>query len=100
MIWKQKVYPLLVELHEEPANTFILFSVFYHEELAVSILENVLYHSDSVETMDDSIIDLIDYACNYITLLLYSKNEKPREKEKYAPKFPFQRFFFKVICIK
>ncbi|XP_058804033.1 zinc finger MYND domain-containing protein 10 [Phymastichus coffea] len=77
MIWKQKVYPILMELDEKPANTFILFSVFYHEELAISILENILYHSDSVETMDDSIVDLIDYAAHYITLLLYSKNEKP-----------------------
>ena len=74
MIWKQKVFPLLVELYGEPENTFLLYSVFYHEEIAVSLLENVLYHSDSVESMDDSIIDLVDYVVNYITMLLYCKN--------------------------
>lgn len=79
MIWKHKVYPLLVELHGEPTNTFILFSVFYHEEMAVSLLENVLYHSDSAESMDDSIIDLIDYAVHYLTKLLYSKNTEGNE---------------------
>lgn len=80
MIWKQTVYPLLIKLYGEPSNTFLLFSVFYHEEMAVSLIENVLYHSDSVETMDDSIIDLIDYAVSYITMLLYSENAEPNDK--------------------
>ena len=62
-------------MNEEPTNTFILFSVFYHEELAVSLLENVLFHSESIEIMDDCVLDLIDYAVNNITVLLYGENE-------------------------
>lgn len=72
-IWKNKVFPLLIEINEEPLNTFILFSVFYHEELAVSLLENVLYHGETIETLDDCIIDLIDYAMNNISNLLFVK---------------------------
>lgn len=78
MIWKQKVFPLMMKFQEEPTNTFILYSVFYHEEMAISLLENILYHADSAETIDDSVVDLIDYAVNYVTMLLYSKNpDKP-----------------------
>ncbi|XP_023319023.1 zinc finger MYND domain-containing protein 10 [Trichogramma pretiosum] len=79
MIWKQKVFPIMIDLHKEPANTFILFSVFYHEDTVVSLLENVMYHSDSVETMDESVIDLIDYAVNYLTKLLYSNKKEIKE---------------------
>ncbi|XP_051174449.1 zinc finger MYND domain-containing protein 10 [Leptopilina boulardi] len=75
-IWKHKVFPMLIEINEEPSNTFILFSVFYHEELAVSLLENVLYHSETIETIDDCILDLIDYAINNITHLLFGKKQE------------------------
>ena len=81
MIWKKNVFPLLIESHGEPTNTFILFSVLYHEEIAIALLESVMYHSDSVETMDDSIIDLIDYAVHYITMLLYETKEKPKKED-------------------
>ncbi|XP_011495064.1 PREDICTED: zinc finger MYND domain-containing protein 10 [Ceratosolen solmsi marchali] len=76
MIWKTKVFPLMIELYGEPTNTFFVFSVFYHEGISVSLLENVLYYSDSAETISDYIIDLIDYAVNYLTMLLYSDKSK------------------------
>jgi hypothetical protein len=82
MIWKKKVFPLLIELCGEPTNTFILFSVFYHEGISVSLLENVLYYADSTETMNDSIIDLIDYSVNYLTMLLYSNSTETSVESK------------------
>ena len=72
-IWKHKVLPLLIEMNEEPTNTFILFSIFYHEELAVSLLENVLFHFESIGTIDNCVLDLIDYAVNNITALLFGE---------------------------
>ncbi|XP_020278605.1 zinc finger MYND domain-containing protein 10 isoform X2 [Pseudomyrmex gracilis] len=72
-IWKHKVFPLLIDLDNEPSNTFMLFSVFYHEVIAVSLLENVLFHCKSSDTMDDTIIDLIDYAVQCATVLLDEK---------------------------
>lgn len=82
MIWKQKVYPLLMEMNKEPENTFILFSVFYHEDMAIALLENILYHADGAESIDDTIIDLIDYAVNYITMLIFSSNQEKNEKPR------------------
>ncbi|KAK0093910.1 hypothetical protein PV326_012362 [Microctonus aethiopoides] len=66
-IWKQKVFPLIIELNGEPANTFMIYSIFYHENIAVSLMENILFHRDSLESLDDSALDLIDYAVNNIT---------------------------------
>lgn len=61
-------------MYGEPSNTFIMFSVLYHEELAVSLLESTLFHSDSIEAMEDKIIDLIDYAVSYLTMIIYSND--------------------------
>lgn len=52
----------------------MLFSVFYHEDVAASLLENVLFHCESAITMDDSVLDLIDYAVKSVTVLLNKNN--------------------------
>ncbi|XP_053995372.1 zinc finger MYND domain-containing protein 10 [Hylaeus anthracinus] len=69
-IWKHKVFPLLVEINAEPKNTFMLFTIFYHENIAVSLLENVLFHCESAETIDDLVIDLVDYSVRCVSKLL------------------------------
>ncbi|KOC69534.1 Zinc finger MYND domain-containing protein 10, partial [Habropoda laboriosa] len=68
-VWKHKVFPLLIEMNAEPKNTFMLFIIFYHEDIAISLLENVLFHSESAETMNDSVLDLVDYAVKYASFL-------------------------------
>lgn len=60
----------MIEINEEPKNTFMLYSVFYHEDIAVSLLENVLFHCESAETINDSALDLVDYAVKSVSLLL------------------------------
>lgn len=69
-IWKQKVFPLIIELNGEPANTFMIYSIFYHENIVVSLMENILFHRDSLESLDDSALDLIDYTVNNITTFI------------------------------
>ncbi|EGI60617.1 PREDICTED: zinc finger MYND domain-containing protein 10 [Acromyrmex echinatior] len=72
-IWKHKVFPLLINFNGEPTNTFMLFSIFYHEVIAVSLLENILFHCESGQTLDDTVIDLIDYIVQHVTTLLDGK---------------------------
>ncbi|KYN22188.1 Zinc finger MYND domain-containing protein 10 [Trachymyrmex cornetzi] len=72
-IWKHKVFPLLIDFNGEPIYTFMLFSIFYHEVIAVSLLENVLFHCESAQTLDDTVIDLIDYTIQHVTMLLDGK---------------------------
>ncbi|XP_043525228.1 zinc finger MYND domain-containing protein 10 isoform X1 [Frieseomelitta varia] len=81
-IWKHKVFPLLIEINEEPKNTFMLYTVFYHEDIAVSLLENVLFHCESAETINDSALDLVDYAVKNVSLLLDMPNIEIYENVK------------------
>lgn len=60
----------MIEINAEPQNTFILFTVFYHEDIAVSLLENVLFHCESAETIDDLVLDLVDYSVRCVSKLL------------------------------
>jgi len=72
-IWKHKVFPLLIDFNGEPKNTFMLYSVLYHEVVVISLLENVLFHCEGAQTVDDTVIDLIDYTAQHITTLLDGK---------------------------
>ncbi|XP_072755278.1 zinc finger MYND domain-containing protein 10 [Anoplolepis gracilipes] len=72
-IWKHKAFPLLIDLNGEPSNTFMMFSVLYHEVVVVSLLENILFHCESARTIDDMVIDLIDYAVKHVTMLFDEK---------------------------
>ncbi|KAK7863270.1 hypothetical protein R5R35_001477 [Gryllus longicercus] len=60
-VWREKVFPALLEVNPLPKNTFMPYMVLYHEVTAVAQLETVLFHQDSCEALDDSCIDLIDY---------------------------------------
>ncbi|OAD60114.1 Zinc finger MYND domain-containing protein 10 [Eufriesea mexicana] len=81
-IWKHKVFPLLIEMNEEPKNTFMFYTIFYHEDIAVSLLENVLFHCESAETMNDSVLDLVDYSVKSVSLLLDVPNIEIYESVK------------------
>lgn len=81
-VWKKKVYHHLIDNNDQPTNTFMLYSVLYHENISVSLLENILYHCDSVESLDDSALDLVDYAVDYITRLVFQKKDKLTESSK------------------
>ncbi|RLU18456.1 hypothetical protein DMN91_008813 [Ooceraea biroi] len=73
-VWKHKAFPHLIVLNGEPSSTFMLFSVLYHEVVVVSLLENILFHCESAETLDDTVIDLIDYAVQRVMMLLNEKS--------------------------
>lgn len=81
-VWKTKVYQQLIDQNGEPQNTFMLYSVLYHENLSISLLENILYHADSVESLDDSALDLVDYAMDYITALVFQTEDEFPEPPK------------------
>ncbi|XP_046473343.1 zinc finger MYND domain-containing protein 10 [Neodiprion pinetum] len=79
-VWKEKLFPLLIEINDEPTNTFLLHSVFYHEVIACSLLENILFHSDTAEAVDDYALDLIDYAVTNVTNLLFKGKEESEDE--------------------
>lgn len=69
VVWKTKVLKKLLESSEISA-TFFIYTILYHELIAISLLETVLYHESSCECLGDTVIDLIDYCVFSITQLI------------------------------
>lgn len=69
-VWREKIFRQLIKMNREPENTFIGYIILYHEITAVSILQNILYHKDSVQGIDDTVLDLIDYCAAEVVRLL------------------------------
>ncbi|XP_042360814.1 zinc finger MYND domain-containing protein 10 isoform X2 [Plectropomus leopardus] len=69
-VWKHKVFPILCQLQDfNPKSTFHLYMVIHHEVTIINLLETIMYHKDSCEAADDSVLDLVDYCHRKLTLL-------------------------------
>lgn len=68
-VWRLKVLPKLLESNDIQA-TFFIYTVLYHELIAVSLLETVLFHESSCESLGELVLDLIDYCVNSVTQLI------------------------------
>nr|XP_046239375.1 zinc finger MYND domain-containing protein 10 [Scatophagus argus] len=70
-VWKQKVFPVLCQLQDfNPKNTFHLYMVIHHEATIINLLETIMFHKESCEAADDSVLDLVDYCHRKLTLLV------------------------------
>lgn len=70
LIWRAKILPRLMKIDSNPKASFILYTVFFHEASAISLVENVLYHQSGYEALHDTVLDLIDYCVQAITQLI------------------------------
>uniref|UniRef100_A0A665STZ7 Zinc finger, MYND-type containing 10 n=2 Tax=Echeneis naucrates TaxID=173247 RepID=A0A665STZ7_ECHNA len=69
-VWKQKVFPILCQLKDfNPTTTFQLYMVIHHEATIINLLETVMFHADSCQAAEDSLLDLVDYCHRKLTLL-------------------------------
>lgn len=69
-VWKHKVLPQLLKLDPNPRNTFVAYSILYHEAVCVALLELVMYHANCCDSLGDAAADLLDYACGSAARLL------------------------------
>ncbi|KAG9332458.1 hypothetical protein JZ751_014556 [Albula glossodonta] len=69
--WKVKIFPILCQLQDfNPQSTFPLYMVIHHEATIINVLETIMYHRDSCEAAEDSVLDLVDYCHRKLTLLV------------------------------
>uniref|UniRef100_A0A6Q2XAG4 Zinc finger MYND domain-containing protein 10 n=1 Tax=Esox lucius TaxID=8010 RepID=A0A6Q2XAG4_ESOLU len=69
-LWKHKIFPILCQLQDfNPKSTFPLYMVIHHEATIINLLETIMFHKDSCEAADDSVLDLVDYCHRKLTLL-------------------------------
>lgn len=70
LIWRTKILPKLMVNESDKNSTFILYSILYHEAIAISLLEILLYHENGCQALGDFAIDLIDYCAQAIVQLI------------------------------
>ncbi|CAG9125020.1 unnamed protein product [Plutella xylostella] len=58
-VWRQKIYPQILKLEPEPATTFGIYMVLYHEAAAVGLLETALFHEAGAQCLSDATVDLL-----------------------------------------
>ncbi|KAJ0039414.1 hypothetical protein NL108_015163, partial [Boleophthalmus pectinirostris] len=76
-VWKHKVFPILCQLQDfKPQNTFQLYIVIHHEATIINLLETIMFHKESCEAADDSVLDLVDYCHRKLTLLVSKVTRK------------------------
>ncbi|XP_065166951.1 zinc finger MYND domain-containing protein 10 [Atheta coriaria] len=74
-IWKQKVLPHLLKFVPNPETTFIAYTVLYHEAIAASLLELIMFYGAGCERLGDSAADLLEYVYENAAQLLVIKCE-------------------------
>lgn len=70
LIWRTKILPKLMVNECDANSTFVLYSILYHEAIAISLLEILLFHENGCQALGDVAIDLIDYCTQAIVQLI------------------------------
>lgn len=70
-----------MRMEPNPQNTFIAYSVLYHEAVCVALLELVMYHTNCAESLSDYAMDLLDYVCGLAAQLLVIDSQEAALEE-------------------
>lgn len=70
LVWRTKVLPKMTMDESQGNSTFFLYSILYHEAVAISLLQILLYHENGCQALGDIAIDLIDYCTQAIVQLI------------------------------
>lgn len=72
LVWRTKVLPRLLSIEQNRRSNanFILYTILYHEAMAVSLLEMCLYHENGCAALKDCSMDLIDYCAQAVIQLI------------------------------
>lgn len=70
LIWRTKILPKLMVTESDANSTFVLYSILYHEAIAISLLEILLYHENGCQALGEIAIDIIDYCAQAIVQLI------------------------------
>ncbi|XP_019634170.1 PREDICTED: zinc finger MYND domain-containing protein 10-like [Branchiostoma belcheri] len=75
-VWTQKIFSLLVRMDFQPSSTIPVYTVLYHEATIINLLETIMYHKDTCESAEDTMLDLLDYCYRKIVDLIARSPEE------------------------
>lgn len=81
----------MLEMESNPENTFIAYTVLYHEAVSIALLELVLFHSGATETLGESAGDLTEYSYDAVCQLLVTTITEPNQKESASEELMRQK---------
>ncbi|KAH8315709.1 zinc finger MYND domain-containing protein 10 homolog [Drosophila kikkawai] len=87
-LWKTRVLPHLLEIDPNPQATFLIYTVLYHEASVVALLDMCLYHPSGCETLQESVMDLVDYCAQAVAQVIglvsmgYHENESKMDVDE------------------
>jgi len=81
-VWREKVYPKLVEMDFLEKSSMTAYIVRYHEATIISLLECIMFDKETVEACEDSVLDLMDYCYRQI---LFLNSRPPYDEDDEAP---------------
>ncbi|KAH8295992.1 hypothetical protein KR054_000123 [Drosophila jambulina] len=87
-LWKTRVLPHLLEIDPNPQATFLIYTVLYHEASVVALLDVCLYHPSGCETLQESVMDLVDYCAQAVSQVIglvsmgYHENESKMDVDE------------------
>lgn len=70
LVWRTKILPKIVLTEYNANSTFVFYTILYHEAVAISLMEIILYHENGCQALGDIAIDLIDYCVQSIVQLI------------------------------
>jgi predicted Zn-ribbon and HTH transcriptional regulator len=66
--WRRKVFPLIKSKITQ-GNSLRVYLMLYHEVTIVNLLELVLYNKNACTSVDEKMLDLVDYCARKVTFL-------------------------------
>lgn len=70
LVWRTKILPKLQAADDISSASFMLYTIVYHEAMAIAMLETLLYHENGCVALGGRIIDLIDYCAQAVVQLI------------------------------
>ncbi|KAK0063242.1 zinc finger MYND domain-containing protein 10 [Biomphalaria pfeifferi] len=83
-VWKQKIFPELIEMEFEPRTTFPIYIVLYHEATVINLLETMMFYKETCEAAEEFTLDLVDYAYRKLCFLA-AKGQAEEDVEEFLP---------------
>ncbi|CAL8109365.1 unnamed protein product [Orchesella dallaii] len=79
-LWREEVLPELAK--HALTQGFSIYPILYHESTCINLLETVLYHPESAETLGDGIVDLTDYCLRLMNQFITFGNDDDEENDE------------------
>ncbi|OUM68035.1 hypothetical protein PIROE2DRAFT_4318 [Piromyces sp. E2] len=78
--WRNKIYPLIKNKITQ-SNSLRVYMMLYHEVTIINLLELVLYNKNACTSVDEKMLDMVDYCARKVTFLNTWEDDDDEDEE-------------------